>query len=283
MSKTKEVSEINIAVTVYTIVDDIIKALGHKFDKRQKMTDSEVITTEIIAALIFGGNIERARKILLELGLIPDMLGKSRLNRRIHKLADLAQSIFCGLGQVFKQANDSFEYIIDSFPVAFCENVRISRCRLAKGEQFRGRIASKARYFYGVKVQVITTSGGIPVEFSFIPGRHHDSRAFDSLDFDLPGGSTLIGDSAYGSYDTEDLFDDACDIRLDPQRKKVSQRQDALPEKLYKTYVRKRIETVFSQITQLFPKKIHAVTLKGFLNKVFNFILAFTIQKAFCL
>ena len=38
--------------------------------------------------------------------------------------------------------------------------------------------------------------------------------------------------------------------------------------------MQKKIETVFSQITQLFPKNIHAVTSKGFYLKIFNSILA---------
>jgi hypothetical protein len=43
----------------------------------------------------------------------------------------------------------------------------------------------------------------------------------------------------------------------------------------------KRIETVFSQITSLFPKHIHAVTLDGFLLKVSMFVIAFALEKAF--
>ena len=39
--------------------------------------------------------------------------------------------------------------------------------------------------------------------------------------------------------------------------------------------MRKRIETVFSEITALFPKTISAVTGQGFEIKIFNFILAY--------
>jgi hypothetical protein len=41
------------------------------------------------------------------------------------------------------------------------------------------------------------------------------------------------------------------------------------------------VETVFSQLTSLFPKHIHAVTLAGFLLKLALFIFAFTLAKAF--
>ena len=274
-------SKINIAYVIYTIVDDVLKAPGHKFDCRQKMTDSEVITTGILAALLFGGNFAKCRKILFETGLIPDMLEQSRFNRRIHALSDVMETIFLSLGSLFKESNVSMEYVIDSFPVPVCDNIRISRSKLVKSEKFRGYCASKRRYFYGVKVQVIATADGIPVEVSIIPGSYHDSKAYDVLEFDLPWGSIVYSDNAFENYELEDLFLEALEIKLDPQRKKGSNRQDEYIDKLYKNRVRKMIETVFSGITGLFPKKIHAVSIKGFLLKIFLFILGYSIEKVY--
>ena len=45
-------------------------------------------------------------------------------------------------------------------------------------------------------------------------------------------------------------------------------------------YVMKR-ETLFSQITQRFPKSIHAVTIDGFLMKIAAFIIVHTLDSAF--
>ena len=42
--------------------------------------------------------------------------------------------------------------------------------------------------------------------------------------------------------------------------------------------VRKYVETVFSGITNLFSKKIHAVTPQGFELKIVCFLLVFAIQ-----
>ena len=39
--------------------------------------------------------------------------------------------------------------------------MRISRCKLLKGKQWRGYNASKWEYFFGVKVDLIVTKGGI--------------------------------------------------------------------------------------------------------------------------
>jgi hypothetical protein len=48
--------------------------------------------------------------------------------------------------------------------------------------------------------------------------------------------------------------------------------------------MRHRIERVFSEITSWFPKRIHAVTVEGFLLKATLFIFAFALSKVcFCL
>lgn len=44
-----------------------------------------------------------------------------------------------------------------------------------------------------------------------------------------------------------------------------------------KKYMRKRIETTFSEITAGFPKNIHAVPPEGFMLKIFLF--AFSLKK----
>lgn len=270
------------ATIIYTIIDDILKAVQHKEDIRQKMTDAEVITTALIAAIVFSGNIERAKVALYETGLIPDMLEKSRLSRRIHAISSLMETLFFQLGMVFKKSNIHMEYVLDSFPVAVCDNIRINRSCLIKGEEFRGYIASKRRYFYGVKIHIISTCDGIPVEIVFVPGACNDSVALYELPFDLPEGSEVYTDSAYTNYAIEDELCENYKIKLRPQRKVNSKRREWWVVESYKSYMRKRVETVFSQITNLFPKKIHAVTFEGFLIKVFLFVLGFTMDKAFC-
>ncbi len=131
------------AVKEYTIVDDVIKTLGYNSDKKQKMNDSEVITTVFMATMHFGGNIEKARRMLKALNLIPDMLSKSRLNKKIHSLSDVVYFLFHTHADFIKRPNDSMEFIIDSFPVEVCQNIRISLCRIVNGESYRGKLVSK--------------------------------------------------------------------------------------------------------------------------------------------
>ncbi|MBU6362133.1 MAG: hypothetical protein KGS46_19145 [Chloroflexi bacterium] len=49
-------------------------------------------------------------------------------------------------------------------PVPYCNNIRISHSKLYKGEANRGKIASKRRYFYGIRIHLLVTKAGLPVE-----------------------------------------------------------------------------------------------------------------------
>jgi hypothetical protein len=70
-------------------------------------------------------------------------------------------------------------------------------------------------------------------------------------------------------------------LHVHVMRKKNSKRPDKPYVQYIKQSIRHYIETVFSAITSLFPKSIHAVTYKGFLLKLQTFIFAFTLKQAF--
>ena len=167
------------------------------------------------------------------------------------------------------------------FPYQACDNIRIRRCRLTQAKEYRGYISSKRRYFYGVRVHLLATRSGIPVEFIFLPGSAHDLRGLQALPLALPVGSEIYADKAYTDYQIEDNLQLLEEIYLQAIRKKNSRRFDAPWLQFYKQSTRHQIETVFSQITQRFPKTIHAVTMKGFLLKLSTFIFAFTLEQAF--
>jgi hypothetical protein len=161
---------LNETIAIYAIIDDLLKAIGHQDDCRRKMTDAEIITTALVAALFFSGNQVLARAYMRDHGLIPTMLEKSRFCRRWNQLSMLLDDLFHQLGMILKQINDSTEYLLDSFPVPVCDNIRIFRARMVKSQEYRGYIASKKRYFYGVRVQLLSTKDGIPVEASVFAG-----------------------------------------------------------------------------------------------------------------
>lgn len=260
-------------VAVFCLSSDMLKALHHYEDPQCQMTDGEVMTTAIVAALYFGGNFEKARQLLAEQGYIPHMLGKSRFNRRLHRLQHLFLTLFQLLGETWKDLNEKSIYILDSFPIAACDNYRIYRCKRYQGEVWRGHQASKKRYFYGLKIHLMVTEQGQPVEFFLTPGSYSDTSAYRLYDFDLPQQAWITGDKAYNDYDVEDAINES-GLRMKPIRKKNSLRPFE-PWIFYaqSTY-RKMVETAGSLIERLLPKHIHSVTPQGFELKVALFVLA---------
>ena len=272
---------LNEIISVYAIIDDLLKAIRHSEDCRRQMSDAEILTTVITAAMFFDGNQNKACDYMKDHHLIPNMLEKSRFNRRLHAISMLMNDLFHQVGMILKESSDSTEYLLDSFPVAMCDNIRIFNVKLIKSEDYRGYIASKKRYFYGVRVQLLTTKSGIPVEFVFMPGSASDVRALNALPLNLPSGSEVYTDSAYTDYTAEDELFYTSQIRLKVMRKKNSKRKDEPWNEYIKQSTRHYIETVFSAVTSLFPKSIHAVTYQGFLLKIEAFIFAFTLKQAF--
>lgn len=266
-------------IAIYCLCDDVLKALDHYEDPQRQMSDAEVMTTAVVAALHFGGNWKGAREWLSSAGYIPRMLGKSRFNRRLHAIAELFLTVFQVLGELFKQLNTDSVYVIDSFPIAACDNIRIPRARLYQDEAYRGYIASKRRYFYGLRIHLLITANGEPVEVFLAPGADADVCALHRFHFDLPTGSTVYGDSAFTHYLVEDLMREA-GISLQPIRKQNSKR----PVPPYVAYLqakgRKIVETTGSLIERLLPKSIHAVTSRGFELKVMLFVLACSVSCA---
>lgn len=75
------------------------------------------------------------------------------------------------------------------------------------------------RYFYGVKVQVLTTETGLPVEFGFVPGCESDVQALKKLPLSVAPESNIYGDSAYTDYTIEEDAKQGDGINLLIQRK----------------------------------------------------------------
>jgi hypothetical protein len=95
----------------------------------------------------------------------------------------------------------------------------------------------------------------------------------------VDAGSIIYADSAYTNYAIEDMLRDAEGIDLLVARKSTSKRKhEPYIEYLIST-MRKRIETTFSEISNFFPKKIHAVTEYGFIMKVVLFIFSYALTR----
>lgn len=270
-------------VAMYCVLDDLLRfrrpagtpapATG------RRLTDAQVLTTALVAARFFGGNLVVA-KHYMEQHWGQNRLDKSGFTRRLHALTDTLLALFATVGDVLKQLHTEARYVLDSFPVAVCHNTRIPRCKLLTGKAYHGRCASKRSWFYGLKVQVVATSNGIPVEFHIHAGAESEQTGQRGLPLDLPAGSVLYTDAGYTDYVAEDLFNDASGSQQLTARRTNSKRPHHPAQTFLLQYFRKGIETCFSQLTARFPKQIHAVTAAGFALKIALFVFAHTLHQA---
>jgi hypothetical protein len=265
----------------YCVADDLFKAMHITEDRQVCMNNAEVVTVSWVASWLFGSNWEKARTFLKEKGYIPRMLSKSRFCRRLHAIPEeFWQQLSFFLPGIQRDIQDNKEFIIDSFPLPACDNIRIKRRHLLRGEQYRGKCVSKRRYFLGIKVHVLMTTHYLPIEWLFTPGSESDVKALHRFNFNLPEGSVIYADPGYTDYQEEDLLREIAGIDLYAQRKSNSKRKRAGWLEFLITFMRKRVETGFSMLTNLLPKSIHAVTDKGFMIKCASLVTAFTCWKA---
>ena len=197
--------------TTYYLCDEFLRAIAHRDDPQVRLSTAEVMSTALVAAAFFGGNIEKSRTFLDEYGYIEKAISKSRFNRRLHAIdSHLWQQFFEVLGETFKRSQTEQTYVVDSLPVPVCDHMRIKRCRIyprhKHGEMFRGYIASKQRYFYGLRVHLVVSGASEPVEFSVAAASEADVKVFKELDLNLPKRATIHADKGYTYYHYEDLL-----------------------------------------------------------------------------
>jgi len=266
------------SIFIYCLADALTRALKLKDEPRAKMTNAEIITFVMISALFYQCNYKLTRLVSLNCRLFSSPLSQSRINRRIHQIPE---STWMMIFAICRNDLSNQEYIVDSFPVAVCQNYKRFRCKLFSGKKFHGYTASKKQYFFGIKVHMIVSSKGIPIEFVFTPGSEADLRGLHRLNLDLPSESLLFGDKAYTEYELEDFLKNEIKIHLISKRKSNSKRKHGPYEELKLSLTRNRIETVFSTIISMMPRWIRARTERGFCLKIMFFILAYTIKASF--
>lgn len=267
-------------ITYYCFCEDFLRAIEYTDDRRTVMSTSEVMTIAFVAAAYFKGCFELSHGFLMEHGYIKRMLSKSRFNRRIHAIPEWVWRMFWyGLGEAAKATHEGDEYSVDSMPVPYCNNIRISHSKLYKGEANRGKIASKWRYFYGIRIHLLVTKAGLPVEWVLADGSEADIHAFKRFNLDIPTHSIIDADKGYTDYSWEDLLKEDAEITLMALRKKNAKRQMNGCWQYICQKTRKQIEHTFSQVSDKFERSIGAVTKKCFELKCFLFVWVFALTK----
>lgn len=256
-------------ISVYVVIDDLLKASAFEDDSRASHSAAELITVAVLAAKYFQNHHERALCILSRLGYIK-AFSISRFNRRLHALRDWVLAILEVLNNLFRAGE---VFIIDSMPLPVCKRVRARRSKKLRGREYYGYCASKKEKFFGWRLHLICTAEGLPVSFELLPAAYQDLTALHELAYALPEGACLYGDKGLISEpDAQSLLEN-CGIRLVTwRRKNMSPNTWADDYDLAK--YRKRIETVYSQMEAMGIQSLHARTHTGFDIKTWASLIA---------
>ncbi len=130
-----------------------------------------------------------------------------------------------------------------------------------------------------LKVHLLVTAKGHPVEFFLSEGSLHDLEGLKRLPLDLPNGATLYGDKAYKDQHEEWLLQHAAQVRFLPLTRNNA-KVPLPPCLVYLNQINKQqAETAFSLLDRKMPKHIHAVSPKGFLLKLQAAVIAYAFDR----
>jgi Transposase DDE domain len=204
-----------LVTRLYVVIDDLLIDHPHWAPERPavgiapKLSDSELVTLAVIQALLgFSSEARFIRYARAHLRpwfpYLPDRPG---YNKRLRRSGQLMQHLTAALARACPSWTDDL-WLVDSTPVE-CGRSRetVKRSDLA-GWATYGYCASHSRWFWGLRLHLITTPSGLPVAYA-LAGAKTDERdtASDMIAFGglATPGQTLIADKGYrrASFETE--------------------------------------------------------------------------------
>ena len=203
-----------LATALYVRTDDLLKqypdlapwrpAIG----LRPQLTDAELVTRAVMQALLgYTSESRWVRYARAHLGhLFPYLPGQPGYNRRLRGAAGLITTLIRLLAADTSLWADDV-WVVDSTPVECGRSRDTARRSDLAGWAEYGYCASHTRYFWGLRLHLAATLGGLPVAFA-LTGAKADERqtllgiltADPTLAAHRPG-QTLIADRQY--YGTE--------------------------------------------------------------------------------
>jgi hypothetical protein len=205
-------------------------------------------------------------------GFLNGRISRPRFNIRrralnIH-MEDFLQLSHAQLGQ------GDIPLIVDSTPLPICKIGRISRLKACKDNPLiKPQIAvchAKQETYYGFKMQLITTQeNSLPVAFSITSSRVHDVKALDELleEHNYLKNNEMLGDKGYISNPLQlQLFQQkGIELKAQP-RANMKTPLNWTPRM---GAIRRRIETVFSQVQDQFRLgQNFAKTFNGMVTRI---------------
>lgn len=229
-----------LATALYVKIDDTLKEFPELAPWRPKvgitptLSDAELVTLAVMSALL-GFTSERRwlRHAHAELaGMFPYLPGQSGYNKRLRAASGLVINMIQILGRDTSLWSDDV-WVVDSTPVE-CGRSRetVKRSDLAGWAEY-GYCASHSRFFWGLRLHLLCTLGGLPMAFALTGAKADERQALLGMleaDDGLAArhrGQTIIGDKNYFGRDFEQTLTDGDLHLLRPARKGEPERPGA--------------------------------------------------------
>ena len=208
----------------------------------------------------------------------PNLISRREYNDRRKKTAWLCEEIRKRMAMKMDGAEDLF--FVDSKPVPVCRAARGERCKMGRMGDYSkapdwGYCASQGFYYYGYKLHAICGLSGVIHSYDLSKASVHDIHYMKDVRLQYHDCS-IYGDKGYIGADVQlDLFETA-HIRLEcPYR--INQK-DWKPIFVPFAKARKRIETLYSQLTDQFMViRNYAKVTTGLFARIIGKVSALTV------
>ena len=199
-----------LATALYVKIDDELKACPYLAPERPEvgivpsLSDAELLTLAVMGALLgYTSDRRWLRRVDRDFrGMFPYLPGQSGYGKRLRKACQLFRHMIRLLAADTSLWSDDV-WVADSTPVGCgCSRQTAKRSELAGWAEY-GYCASHSRFFWGLRLHLVCTLGGLPVLFA-LTGAKADERETLLGMLDAAGdvtrsrpGQTVIGDKNY--------------------------------------------------------------------------------------
>ena len=200
-----------LATALYVTIDDLLADHPHWLPERPtvgiapKLSDAELLTLSVIQALL--GHTSEAQFIRYAhthlARLFPYLPQRSAYNKRLRAAATTTQHIIDTLARACPSWHDDL-WLVDSTPVECGRSRETAKRSDLAGYASYGYCASHSRFFWGLRLHLITTPSGLPVAYALTSATTDErdtALAMMHLDPMLAArsGQKLMADKGYRS------------------------------------------------------------------------------------
>jgi hypothetical protein len=274
-----------LATALYARTDDLLKAAPQRAPWRPaigicpRITDAELVTLAVMQALLgFVSEARWLRYAHAHLGhLFRYLPGQPGYNKRLRKLA----ATMCWLIRVLAADTSLWAddvWVADSTPVECGRSRETARRSDLAGWAEYGYCASHSRYFWGLRLHLLTTLHGLPIGFALTGAKADERQVLLSILGDPAltagrAGQVIIADKHYYGREFEATLAGAGIRLLRPARKGEPPR----PGTRFFKPLRQIIESVNDTFKgQLDLERHGGHTPPGVLTRVLQRVLALT-------